>query len=95
MYKLDTVIKYALTMNIVFARVSLSILTSTMDLNTNLSILTSTMDSFKKDTHRYAFAMVKAARSMPSDIAEKLDYIKELRFNVQLKVLRKRMRRVT
>ena len=82
MYKVDTVIKYALTMNIVLARVS-------------LSILTSTMDSFKKDTHKYAFAMVKAARSMPSDIAEKLDYIKELRFNVQLKVLRKRMRRVT
>ncbi len=53
------------------------------------------MDSFKKDTYRYAFAMVKAVRSMPSDIAEKLDYIKELRFNVQLKVLRKRMRRVT
>ena len=49
------------------------------------------MDSFKKDTHKYAFAMVKAARSMPTDIAEKLDYIKELRFNVQLKVLRKRI----
>ena len=53
------------------------------------------MDSYTKDIHRYAFAMVKAARSMPSDIAEKLDYIKELRFNVQLKVLRKRMRRIT
>ena len=54
------------------------------------------IDSFKKDTHRYAFAMVKAARSMPSDISEKLDYIKELRFNFQLKVLRKRInRRIT
>ena len=61
----------------------------------SVSILTSTMDSYIKDIHRYAFAMVKAARSMPSEIAEKLDYIKELRFNVQLKVLRKRMRRVT
>ena len=61
----------------------------------SVSILASTMDSYTKDIHRYAFAMVKAARSMPSDIAEKLDYIKELRFNVQLKVLRKRMRRVT
>ncbi len=30
--------------------------------------------------------MVKAARSMPSDIAEKLDYIKELRFKVIAKV---------
>ena len=54
------------------------------------------MDSFKKDTYRYAFAMVKAARSMPSDIAEKLDHIKQLRFNVQLQVLRKRNnRRIT
>ena len=53
------------------------------------------MDSFKKDTHRYAFAMVKAARSMPSNIAENLDYINESRFYVELKVLRKRMSRVT
>ena len=54
------------------------------------------MDSFSKDTHRYAFALVKAARSMPIDIAEKLDHIKQLRFNVQLKELRKRInRRIT
>ena len=71
-----------MTIIIVLARVS-------------VSILTSTIDSYTKDVHKYAFAMVKAARSMPADIAEKLDYIKELRFNVQLKVLRKRMRRVT
>ncbi len=48
----------------------------------SVSILTSTMDSYTKDIHRYAFAMVKAARSMPADIAEKLDHIKQLRFNV-------------
>ena len=60
------------------------------------SILTSTMDSFKKDTHRYAFEMVKAARSMPADMAEKLQHIKDLRFNAQLKALRKRInRRIT
>jgi len=54
------------------------------------------MDSFKKDTHRYAFAMVNAARSMPAEIAEKLDHIKQLRFNVQLHALRKRInRRIT
>ena len=54
------------------------------------------MDSFKKETHRYAFAMVEALRSMPSDIAEKLDHIKQLRFNVQLKNLRKRInKRIT
>ena len=59
-------------------------------------ILTSTMDSYTKDIHRYAFAMVKAARSMPADIAEKLDHIKQLRFNAQLKKLTKRInRRIT
>ena len=56
----------------------------------SISILTSTMDSYTKDIHRYAFAMVKAARSMPADIAEKLDHIKQLRFNAQLKKLRKK-----
>jgi hypothetical protein len=61
-----------------------------------LYIRTSTMDSFPKDTHKYAFAMVKAARSMPIDAAEKLEHIKQLRFNVQLKELRKRInRRIT
>ncbi|WP_269615660.1 hypothetical protein [Prochlorococcus marinus] len=49
------------------------------------------MDSFPKDTHRYAFAMVEAARTMPLAAAEKLDHIKQLRFNVQLKRLRKRI----
>ena len=54
------------------------------------------MDSFPKDTHRYAFALVKAARAMPVDMAEKLDHIKQLRFNVQLKELKKRInRRIT
>ena len=41
------------------------------------------MDSFKKDTHSYAFAMVNAPRSKPAEIAEKLDHIKQLRFNVR------------
>ena len=54
------------------------------------------MDSFPKDTHKYVFEMVKASRSMPVDMAEKLDHIKQLRFNVQLKELRKRInRRIT
>ena len=54
------------------------------------------MDFFSKETHRYAFAMVKAARTMPVDMAEKLDHIKQLRFNVQLKELRKIInRRIT
>ena len=54
------------------------------------------MGSLPKDTHKYAFAMVDAARTMPADRAEKLDHIKQLRFNVQLKALRKRInRRIT
>ena len=56
----------------------------------------STMFSYKKDTHRYAFELVRAARSMPVDIAEKLQHIKQLRFNYQLKALRKRInKRIT
>ena len=62
----------------------------------SVSNLTSTIDSDAKDVHRYAFAIVKASMSMPADIVEKLDHIKQLRFNVQLQVLRKRInRRIT
>ena len=50
------------------------------------------MGSFPKATHKYAFAMVEAARTMPADKAEKLDHIKQLRFDVQLKALRKRIK---
>ncbi len=54
------------------------------------------MGSFPKETHKYAFAMVEAARTMPADRAEKLDHIKQLRFNVQLKNLSKRInKRIT
>ena len=57
------------------------------------SIHALTMNSCNNDIHRYAFSMVKASRSMAVDIAEKLDHIKQLRFNVQLKELRKRIKR--
>ena len=54
------------------------------------------MGSFPEATHKYAIAMVEAARTMPADKAEKLDHIKQLRFDVQLKALRKRInRRIT
>ena len=54
------------------------------------------MESYREDTHRYAFELVKAARSMPVDMAEKLQHIKQLRFNYQLKALRKRInKRIT
>tara|TARA_Y100001968_G_C19251355_1_gene664575 strand:+ start:373 stop:537 length:165 start_codon:yes stop_codon:yes gene_type:complete len=54
------------------------------------------MDYFTKDTHKYAFELIKAARTMPVDSAEKLQHIKQLRFNYQLKALRKRInKRIT
>ena len=54
------------------------------------------MGSLAKDTHKYAFAMVEASRTMSADRAEKFDHIKQLRFDVQLKALRKRInRRIT
>ena len=54
------------------------------------------MGSFPEATHKYAIAMVEAARTMPAKKAEKLDHIKQLRFDVQLKALRKRInKRIT
>ena len=54
------------------------------------------MGTFPKATHKYAFAMVEASRTMSADRAEKFDHIKQLRFDVQLKNLRKRInRRIT
>ena len=55
------------------------------------SILTSTMDSFKKNTHRYAFELVKAAREMAVDIAEKLPHLREIRSNYQAEALKIRI----
>ena len=54
------------------------------------------MDFYTKDTHRYAFELVKAARTMPHDMAEKLQHIERLRFNYQLNALSKRInKRIT
>ena len=36
------------------------------------------MDSFSKETHRYAFAMVNTTRTMPVDMTEKLEHLKQL-----------------
>ena len=44
----------------------------------NMQILTSTMDSHK-ETHKYAFELVKASRKMPVDRAEKQPHIQEIR----------------
>ena len=61
-----------------------------------IKVPTSTLDPYTKDTHRYAFEIVNAARSMLVVFAEKLQHIKQLRFNYQLKALRKRInKRIT
>ena len=49
------------------------------------------MDSFKKDTHRYAFGLVKAGREMAVDIAEKLPHLLEIRSNYQAEALKVRI----
>ena len=49
------------------------------------------MGSSIKDTHRYAFELVKAAREMPVYKAEELDLIKELKSRHQVKALEKRI----
>ena len=47
------------------------------------------MDSHK-ETHRYAFELVKAARSMPVDRAEKQPHIQEIRTQYQKQALKLR-----
>ena len=54
-----------------------------------LQVLTSTMDSHK-ETHRYAFELVKASRSMPVDRAEKQPHIQEIRTQYQIQALKLR-----
>ena len=43
-----------------------------------------------KETHRYAFELVKASRAMPVDWAEKQPHIKEIRTSYQKEALRLR-----
>ena len=45
---------------------------------------------FHKETHRYAFELVKASRTMPVDWAEKQPHIKEIRTIYQKEALRLR-----
>ena len=57
--------------------------------NINMQILTSTMDSHK-ETHKYAFELLKASRKMPIDHAEKQPHIQEIRKDYLQKSLRLR-----
>ena len=55
----------------------------------NLEIFTSTMES-RKETHKYAFELVKASRTMPVDRAEKQPHIQEIRTNYLQQALKLR-----
>ena len=57
--------------------------------NMYMQILTSTMDSHK-ETHKYAFELVKASRKMLVDRAEKQPHIQEIRKDYLQKSLRLR-----
>ena len=44
----------------------------------------------RKETHRYALELLKAAKKMPMDVAEKLPHIKQIRNNYQKRFLKNR-----
>ena len=56
-----------------------------------VKIPASTMDSYTKETHKYAFELVKAVRKMAVDLAEKLPHIKEIRNQCQEEALKVRI----
>ncbi len=47
------------------------------------------MDALK-ETHRYAFELVKASRTMPVDLAEKQAHIQKIRTSYHLEALKNR-----
>jgi len=44
----------------------------------------------RKETHRYALELLKAAKKMPMDVAEKLPHITQIRTNYQKRFLKNR-----
>ena len=44
----------------------------------------------RKDTHKYAIELLKAAKKMPLDLAEKLLHLKKFRSNYQKRLLKNR-----
>ncbi len=49
------------------------------------------MGSFTKATHKYTFAMVEPARTVTTDRAGRHDHIKQLRLDIKLKNMSKRI----
>ena len=48
----------------------------------------------RKETHRYALELLKAAKKMPMDVAEKLPHIKQIRTNYQKRFLKNRTNQI-
>ena len=44
----------------------------------------------RKDTHKYAIELLKAAKKMPLDAAERLPHLKKIRSNYQKCILKNR-----
>tara|TARA_B100000214_G_scaffold347207_1_gene298357 strand:+ start:265 stop:444 length:180 start_codon:yes stop_codon:yes gene_type:complete len=44
----------------------------------------------RKDTHKYAIELLKAAKKMPVDLAESLPHLKKIRSNYQKRLLKNR-----
>ena len=45
----------------------------------------------RKETHKYAIQLLKAAKKMPVDVAERLPHIKKIRSNYQKRFLKNRI----
>ena len=43
-----------------------------------------------KDTHKYAIELLKAAKKMPVDVAERLPHLRKLRSTYQKRILKNR-----
>ena len=48
----------------------------------------------RKDTHKYANELLKAAKKMPVDIAERLPHLKKIRSNYQKRFLKNRTNQI-
>mgnify|MGYP003142086977 CR=1 FL=1 len=44
----------------------------------------------RKETHNYAFELLKAAKKMPVDVAERLPHLQKIRSNYQKRFLKNR-----
>ena len=48
----------------------------------------------RKDTHKYAIELLKAAKKMPVDVEERLPHLKKIRSNYQKRFLKNRTNQI-